>query len=409
VSEPDDGVDEPVRRYFYLSYARPRASATTITPDHWVKQFYEDLVQHIRVIIGPGKTPIGFADVGLPADRDRQAEIQAALASADVFVALYSQKYLVSREARIDRATFMGRLASAASGMPAEKHILPVLWAPLPGNFYRAEVADARRFAEDVPEYVMNGLSVLCRISTFREQYERVLSRMAQEIVRIADRFPLVATQSVDMVEDYRVRVWPTAPFTIAVLAPTSGDLPLSDGRGPAHGYGTRAEHWKPFAGGHAVADEVAAEADRLRLPVDVVGYTADDSMYRDFPGMILIDPWILATPGGRDLVRSTLRCPYSWVTIAAVVDEHHPRFEPHGTRYLSQLEQLLRRTDRFIRFTTVASWRSEMPEIVSRMRREYMNNGPSYAPTSPSGARPRLGRPEAGRNPPSSSEGEQA
>ncbi len=408
MSQPDIGdADEPVRRYFYLSYARPRASATGATPDHWVKLLYEDLVQHIRAITGPGRSHIGFADFIVPAGGDRQAEIQAALASADVFVALYSQKYLVSREARSDRATFVGRRVSATPGTPVADHILPVLWAPLPGNVYRTEFADARRFAEDVPEYVVNGLSVMCRINTFKDQYRRVLDRMAREIVRVAEGSPLIATPTVDMVEPNRVRAWPTAPFTIAVLAPTSGDLPLLDGRGAAHGYGTRAEHWRPFAAANPVADEVAAEAERLRLPVDVVGYAADDPMYRDYPGIILIDPWILATPGGPDIVRSTQRCTHPWLTVAAVVDEHDPQFEPNGTRYLRQLDSLLRGAGRFVQFTTVASWRSEMPEVVNQMRREYIYNGPSYAPASPLGSRPRLGWPESGPDALPSTEGE--
>ncbi|WP_432837589.1 TIR domain-containing protein [Dactylosporangium sp. CA-092794] len=391
-------AEEPIRRLFFLNYARPRVDEATFVPSHWVRQVFDDLVTKIHELTGLDRAHIGFADVALPPGTDRQQEIRAALASADVLVALYSEQYLTSREANSERATFHRRLAKADSPAVAQAHILHVLWAPPPGiDDFRVDLSRARHLAEDIPEYVANGLSVLCRLATFREQYTQVLERLAREIIRIAGDSPVALATAVDLVEPQRVWAWPTAPFTVAVLAPTSGELPGPNGRGSGAGYGPRAEHWQPFEGMNPVADAVAAEAARIRLPVDIIGYVTDDTLFSDFPGIILVDPWSLATDNGRRQVQWMQqwmgRHEYSWVTVAAVADEHDPQFEPHGARYLGELERRLRGTRRFVRFTTVADWRSDMPEVVNRMRREYMKDGPSYAPAGPPGRRPRLGR----------------
>jgi hypothetical protein len=379
-------------RYFYLSYMSAPSRDERFLGDPWIRRFYHELVGAIAAEPGDRLRLPGFADFTVRKPEDRPEHRRLALAGAEVFVALYSPDYLNSEELRKEREFFRQKLINV--GRPADgDNVLPVLWSPLQSPAHSIDREQAELVAADVKAYTDNGLSALCRMRTYHNDYQAVLGRLARQIVSVAEGDPLRPIPSaVEPVDVPRSRL-SEVPFLAVVLAPDQNGS--SPDRAQSNGYfEARARHWQPFYHGPPIVTDVAAEVQRLRMPIEISEFSPGGNVFENAPGLLLIDPYIVAGPNGPEIVRAAVACLRSWIGVAIVADENSPS---GGARELAgRVAAMFPDTANVTVFSTYDDWRTAIHTLVERLRRRYLMERPAYPPVGRPSPRPRLfeGRP---------------
>jgi len=375
--------------YFFLSYAHQQSPTEAGRPVDISTVFdvFRDLYKTVRGLCHPAtKLSIGFVDQLVPPGPDRVAMTNRALATAEVFVPLCSADYLHGAESIYERASYLLRLAAAAPEQ-FRRHMLPLLWMPMRDSGGDGDLTLALAFGADIPEYAEHGLLGLSRLTNLRPSYDRLLMRVARWIVDVAETSPL-AEGTAD-VEPTRSQ----APFVVAVLAPSTEDLP--QGR-KADGYGERPSQWQPFAYAQPlpVADHAARAAARLALPSRVVDLSTDPDVFAVSPGLILIDPWIIETPDGRARLEHTIDRLHPWVSSVAVANLHDPQHNERGARLTQAVAHMFYapRPIRFRRVEHVDEFVEAMQLAITDSRRQYLRSDNVRPPAGPHSGRFRLG-----------------
>ncbi|MEO3747887.1 TIR-like protein FxsC [Plantactinospora sp. B5E13] len=384
-----EATPAPGSRYFYLSYvAAPRQDDRTLG-DHWVRRFYHDLNLAIDGRPGTRLRRQGFADFTVRRLEDRPEQKRIALAEAEVFVALYSPDYLNREDSRKEREWFRQRLVRAGRPIDGD-NILPVLWTPSPAAVHAADQARALVLAAGVDVYAVNGMSALCRLQSFQAAYKDMLNRLAQHIVDTAEHHPLQPVEPAREPAEVPTSRPSEVPFLAVVIAPEQALV----GADPAHlnGYvGARADRWRPFDGRPPVVDDVSTAVQRLRMPVEVRDFLPDTGLFEGCPGVLLIDPQVVETESGREVVRAAADCLRRWVGVVFIADESVRRRRPDGPPLLERAVGLLPDAASPSIFTTHDDWRSGIHNLVQRMRRRYLDERPAYPPPGRPISRPRL------------------
>ncbi|MFJ1606896.1 TIR-like protein FxsC [Streptomyces sp. NPDC088253] len=174
--------------YFYLSYARRRRiPGERRSPEH---RFFTDLTRMIREMTDFQGSDVGFFDEGLPSGTRWEEEMKLALASARVFIPLYSPQYFKSAWCGMEWDAFSRRrqLARRTAGQ-GETAIVPVLWtgvgAGKPG--LPPVVRDVQYSAPEFhSRYLQAGLVDLME-SGRRADYLRVVLAIATTVVEVAE------------------------------------------------------------------------------------------------------------------------------------------------------------------------------------------------------------------------------
>ncbi|MET7750822.1 TIR-like protein FxsC [Micromonospora sp. NPDC005367] len=361
--------------YFFLSYAhsapQPGARADA---DVWVGQFFADLSAEVarQAELVPGMR-IGFFDQQIPPDADWKAALAEALSGVEVFVPLYSPGYFRRPWALGEQESFRGRLA-AADKPDTAGHVLPVLWIPFPSWESRSELDEALELGRDVPEYAENGLRALCMLAAYREQYDRLLGRLAHRIVEAAERHPLGPSRAPGL--DEVTRPAPADPdLVVAVLAPTRGRLPA--GRAKS-GYASSARQWRPFGGRQKLpaAEYVASTAERLGLAARTADFEGGADLLERRPTVLLIDPWVAAVPDAAENLAEAVRDLRPWVVPIVVTDGDDPQ---DAARHAETVADLLQNAGvpQVKRARSVQEFVDLMPALVTEARRQYLKHGP--------------------------------
>lgn len=384
-----EAVPSAGARYFYLSYVPVPPQDDRTVGDHWVRRFYHDLNLAIDGRPGTRLRRQGFADFTVRRVEDRPEQKRIALAEAEVFVALYSPDYLNREDSRKEREWFRQRLIRA--GRPADgDNILPVLWTPSPAAVHSSDQARAVVMATDVDAYVVNGMSALCRLQIYQSAYREVLGRLAQHIVDTAEGAPLQPAGLTQ--EPTQVPASPPSevPFLAAVITPDRVRVALDASR--LNGYfGARAGQWQPFHERPPVVDDVTTAVQRLRMPVDVRDFVPDLGLFDGCPGVLMIDPWVVDSEDGPEVVAAAVRCLKSWVSVVVIADESGPDYHSHGVQLIERLMDMFPGHVSPLAFTTYDDWRSGIQNLVQRMRRRYLDERPAYPPPGRPIIRPRL------------------
>lgn len=316
VPPKDDGrgLSAGSHPYFFLSYARSPVLADYpgADPDRWVKRFFDDLVVAVRRHAQPPPQLIhGFIDKQSPPGSDKET-LRQALGSAQVFVPLYSTGYLTKWLPGREWACFHQRVARAGFVEPKQR-FMPVLWAPLLATSNPPWLEEALALGAGKKGYAENGLRGLLWVSSYRNSYLSVVDELAQQIVVLAENSPMAPSEVPDIDEVESVFTpGPLGVFSIQVAAPTENDA--SAGHDPAS-YGGRSAEWHPFP------DQSTSIAEYARQTVEQFDFKAEVSELGTItgpeprrPGIILIDPWIMAEDNGRSALESEVRNLPSWV-----------------------------------------------------------------------------------------------
>jgi FxsC-like protein len=398
-SEPTGPDSEERAAYFFISYAHlppvppvpGTAEDTGIVTDPvaWeadalVKNFFADLAEQVdqRAPDGTG-LEIGLYDQTAGTGPDLLTGLTKALRTAEVLVPLYSPRYVSGSWTMGERESFRQRLARAPGN--TRGHVQPVLWVPLaPGRRLPDDGVPAD-IGSDLPEYAENGLRFLCELPAYRHVYQEIVNRLAQRIVEVVRESPigpsdvpapLAATAGAD----------DPARFVVAVTAPVRATAP------PARvgQYGTARADWRPSGqdGDLSLARQAASVAERLDLPTKVVDLPGGEDDVRRLPTVLLMDPWILATTDGADVVQRVLRDPPSWLTAIVIVDSLDPGYATRGIRLQDELSAMLYGAN--VRHAIVDLADPDrlidaMPDLVMRTRRRFLSSTPVRYPERPS------------------------
>ncbi|MFC0506761.1 TIR-like protein FxsC [Micromonospora costi] len=350
--------------YFFLSYAHsvPLSAAARPDTDYWVTRFFQDLNAAVQRGARRGDLDIGFFDGLVAPGADLRQALTEALSLAHVFVPLYSPNYFSNAWAVGERASFRSRL-DRLHRRDAARHVLPVLWIPLPPWDDRPEMAEALDLVNGAPEYAENGLRALCKLSAYRRQYDDVLDALAERIIAVAETAPLRRSRAAPLTgaptED------PDEPALVVAA------LTAADGR-----------QWRPFAARHAltIADYVAATAQRLGLPTRVVEFGGARDRAPGSPTALLVDAG-LGAAAVRDAVAGLPR----WVVPLVVAGPDDAAAEEiAGALRAARFPEVrpVRGVDDFEQCA---------PLLVIEARKQFLRHGPLYPQDGPSLPRPSL------------------
>lgn len=353
--------------YFYLSHAHSDDSAV-----YFVEKFFHDLCDAVRSqTAAQSDMDSGFAD--LRPGGDSAEAVSAALAHARVFVPLYCPSYGDWPER--EREGVRQRLVAGAAD-PSRRRIQPLIWEPLPATAELSHLAEAYQLAADIPEYALLGLFTMCRLRRYHAHYQEIVRRLASQIVAAIDQpapsaaelVPVTQTPAVAMVQ---------RDFVVAVLALTESHLPVQ--RKTATCYGPWPMSWQPFRNSHnvPVAKYTADLAIRaFHLPTRVVDFVVQGSSLETSPGVILMDPWILANGDGSGLLNAALERVRPWVTLMIVLDSSDPHF-PEGIALARQVAPHVS-SQNYKLTKSPAEFHKEIRKVINRTRRRYLNQAPS-------------------------------
>ena len=349
--------------YFFLSYAHsvPLSAAARPDTDYWVTRFFQDLHAAVQRGARHGDLEIGFFDGLVAPGADLRQSLTDALSVAHVFVPLYSPNYFSNAWAVGERAAFQSRLGRLRPG-EGDRHVLPVLWIPFPPWDDRPEMAEALDLVGGPAEYAENGLRALCKLSAYRRQYDLVLSALAERIVAVAETAPLHPSRAAPVgtvpVDD------PGDPALVVTA------LAAADGR-----------QWRPFASRHvlAIADYVAATAQRLGLPTRVVEFAGARDRAPDSPTVLLIDAAL-----GVAAVRAAVAGLPRWVVPLVVGGPDTAADEIDGVLRDARFPDVrpVHDVDEFERCAPLA---------VIEARKQFLRHGPLYPQDAPGTPRPSL------------------
>jgi FxsC-like protein len=379
------------RIYFFLSYAHvaPADDGTDTDTDHWVRVFYEELHAEVARLARPEfGMEIGFYDPLLPPGSDWKALLANALGATEVFVPLYSPGYLNQAWPMSELDSFRQRLDVARH--TKGNHVQPVLWVPLaPWSVHASQVTEALELGSDMSVYAENGLRAMRKLGSYEKQYWAILRRLARRIVTAAERTPLGPSRAPVLREITALTIGDT-PFLVAVIAPTTNQLPPT--RQPAP-YGTDGALWRPFTdpGALPVARYTANVAERLGLPVKIVDVggggrpgTGDETpSFEANPAVLLIDPWVLARKTGRSVLSRAIDRLHRWVTPVVVIDERDPQYE-RGASLAAEVLDMFSAADVMRRTESVRGLHELvqlMPVLISQTRRRYLRYAPVFPP----------------------------
>jgi hypothetical protein len=265
--------------YFFISHVR------NVAPNRWISACYEDLKTAVeaRATPRPGLRPESiYLETRAVAERRRAA---GDLASARVFVPLYTREYLHQVPPEFDE------YVHGDPARPRRPVIHPVLWDGDFGIRNAPGLSQARDLGDGIALYEEGGLAAMRRVRAYAVSYQRIIDRLAERIVTAAedpDNVPVwVGPDSSMIIDTTRFE-----KFVIAILSP-------------------QGRQWHPFGGtGHPTIIELAAETTRqYTMQPDIQEHhaTAADG---GSPGVLLIDIWSLDDERLRAAAMGMLRNP---------------------------------------------------------------------------------------------------
>ncbi|HWN42445.1 MAG TPA: TIR-like protein FxsC [Thermoanaerobaculia bacterium] len=163
---------------FFFSYAR-------IDRDPYLKKFFDQLAENVRMQVGGPLEEVGFFDTDtIQLGQEWPGRLAEALRTVRVFVPIFTPSYFSSEFCGKEWTVFEERRKVLSSGsVPV---ILPVLWVPenkLPATLPQA-VANLQYKHEDFGElYAQEGLWQLMRISKHRNRRLEIIDRLAERII----------------------------------------------------------------------------------------------------------------------------------------------------------------------------------------------------------------------------------
>jgi FxsC-like protein len=394
----------PGPRSFFLSYAPPGPFTVSEQPepDRSVSRFFAALTQAIQDRAGPRADRIrGFYDQEIPPGSDRNESLRQALGEAEVFVPLCSPNYFSRSWPGREWACFEIRLKQARVEDRTAR-IVPVLWAPIHEPEYKNYIQEALAVGGATPEYEKYGVRELQDLVSYQPAYEAVVRGLAQRIVALAQEPPLAPSAIPDISDVRSAFREPLADFDISVAAPTRNSAAA------VHQPGTYADSqtgWRPFPGQQLTLAENARQVvERLDFQVNIIPAGPAGDPARRGPGLLLVDPWVLASQDTADEERAALEAAVhglpGWVIPLLVLGPSHDWEATHLAQQARDIidhaevlptgsaRRPVRSADSLDQFEAI------VPRLVAEAERHYLRYGSSFGSGPGASGRPTLSHP---------------
>jgi FxsC-like protein len=279
-----------------------------------------------------------------------------------------------------------------------ERRFVPVLWVPLSGNQEPPGFREALALGADEPGYTENGLRALLKIPSYRSSYRAVVNVLARQIVTLAENAPIEPSEAPDI--DEVPSAFPGPPlsvFTIEIAAATASTVPAGSDPGS---YGQSSQDWRPFPHQKlSLADYARQAVERRDFKPEITGIKVAEQPHTRRPGVILIDPWFIASENGRSTLESAVQDLPGWVLPVLIL----PDPDDGRTRELAdQVRDILRTahaltTDSSRRgargVSSLDSCNYLMSVLVGEAERQYVRYRSGKVPSQRSGGRRSLSR----------------
>lgn len=386
--------------YFFLSYAHspPLAGTKQADPDQWVRRFFLNLTESVARQAKEPQLATGFFDQQISLSAGWKASIKQALGLAQIFVPLLSPGYYSRSWPAKEWASFSQRLAEAGlSEADRERRIIPVLWIAMPSEPDRPGLRKALTLGASDPAYAENGLRAMLRLPPYLDSYRRIVDELARRIVSLAESEPVLpsAAPSFDYVEN--LTPFGSAPgaagFTVYIAAPTLSELPV----GPdPRGYGQYAADWRAYPDDQELplADYAVQVAEQLDLNVRVAEIGQSPASLTQ-PGVLLIDPWFVASQRSADLTQFAKDLPNWVVPILAVAPMADGRATDHARKIGTILGRSAARSDAVNQaikgVSSLKDFVAIMPILVTEAARQYVRHSAMVRPAARRSSPPRL------------------
>ena len=381
--------------YFFLSYAHspPLVGVPQLTHDQWVRTFFRDLSAVVKHLGNDQGVAPGFFDQAIPLNSDWRASLTQALATAQVFVPLYSPGYFSRSWPGREWACFRERLINAGVRKP-QGRFAPVLWTPLKPGDEPEGLHQALAIGAPESAYAENGLLALLRLAPYRQSYLRIVDRLARTIVDLAEKETIPPSRVPDL-DQVRSPFSPAsaAVFAVAMAAPVQPATPA--GADPA-AYGATATAWRPFPGSQrlSLSEYAATIAEQLDFAVLVADLDEAGPRLGASPGVIVIDPWFGRDTGGLEVLRKAI-ADRPWILPVLITN---PRAGPAEVELAHRVRTIINevqpaRTDTarqaLAGVGSMEQFVALMPFLVAEAERLFLRGGPIER--SVSGSRRRL------------------
>jgi FxsC-like protein len=406
-----------IRPYFFLSYARTpkRDPADKENPDRWVQKLYKDLCNEILQMTDVPPAEAGFMDIDNRLGAEWSPELMAALKSCRVFVPLYSRRYFESDNCGREWFAFARREVNhrARAGERIDA-IVPALWTRLDSSKMPA-IAQKYQYADPGlgERYRADGFYGIMKLRNYRDDYQRVVHRLAERIIELGDKSAAHA--------DYDVRPMERTDFESlqSAFGPTSARR-TSDGKLRisilAHGistlppgrardyYGDTPHAWAPYWPDHPQpVAEYALDLTKNCLDCDpVVEAFQAEAANGDgplSPGICIVDSWVTISDVYRERLRQLNElAPWMSIMIPWNHDDEDSRaqrellrakLEEHLGRKLSSVPWRCRAAADGI--PTIQDLGQVLPEMAMIMLKRYHKDAPAPLDAGAAMTRPRV------------------
>lgn len=190
-----------MKYWFFFSYAR-------LDRDEYLKKFFEDLRNEVRVLSGElNENAVGFFD-GEEIEPGAQwgATLASALQDSSTFVSILSPTYFQKEYCGKEWNVFHSRVRTYEQGLAGKGSglILPVLWVPenrLPQPL--PQVVSGIQYNHDDfgAEYARQGLKQLIKLRRYEDDYHNLVSALAGRLVDAARLHSLPPLAALDPIE----------------------------------------------------------------------------------------------------------------------------------------------------------------------------------------------------------------
>jgi FxsC-like protein len=297
--------------HFFLSYARG-------DDDEYVQKFFTDVSRELRRR-GVQDEPAGFLDTNMDVGTEWESELQEALCSCRVFIAIYSPRYFSREHCGKEWQVFnerMRRYEEQTGDRP--QTLLPILWVP-PAQELPEEARRIQYLAGELgPAYAENGLFRILKVKKFEDEYDLFLAKLVDRMIERARQFPLPRAPRVSMAEVPNAFAWNAPKPQVSTPPPTPAEAPVRGSRQvhfmfavsrqedlPEHRrrrqfYGDYPADWRPYLPDYAEPLSLLAQTSTATrkftsdlLSVDENLFVRlDEARQHNQIVVLLIDPW---------------------------------------------------------------------------------------------------------------------
>jgi hypothetical protein len=217
-----------------------------------------------------------------------------------------------------------------------------------------------------------------------------IVRRLAQRIVEVARERPLGRAKT-QLPFTLTPRATDETTFLVGALSLVDGELPPDPA--PA-GYADTATGWQPFGQSEvgSVVQYTASKAEGLGLGTATIDLWSDIGAFARNPGIALIDPWMLATSGGRARLQTAVKALPEWVVLFVLADENDPRYATRGEDLFADAVAMLGEHKlHIVKYAgDAARYLQLVRSVVTLAGRQFLSRGPM--PARPRGRpRPKL------------------